>query len=492
MVKKFYITTTIPYANAEPHIGFALELIQADILARWNKIKSKNVFFLTGIDEHGQKIVKTAKLNNKTPKIFVDEISEKYKELAKKLNISNDNFIRTTDKDKHWQGVENIWKKLLEKGDIYKKKYKGSYCFGCERFVTEKDLVGGKCPYHPNLDIESISEENYFFKLSKYSDKIKELIKKNKLEIFPEKWKNNFLNSVKKGLQDVSFSRDKKNLSWGIPVPNDKSQVIYVWCDALINYLTGIKYPDKSYKEFWPADIHVVGKDMLRFHAGIWPGMLLSADIELPKKIIVHGFLTVNNKKMSKSLGNVVLPLKLLEKYSEDALRFFFCRNFVFGQDGDFSEKALISRNNNELADKLGNLVSRTTSLIEKKGLKKTQNKLIKKLNIKKIEKLIENYQFDKALNEIFSFIDICNQYIQHNKLWQVKDKQESKKSLYELADSIKAIAILLWPFIPATSEKIAENFDFKIGKKSFDEIKKPLDNKRKIKKEGILFKKIK
>jgi len=488
MKNKFYVTTTIPYANAPPHIGHALEFVQADVLARWNRLKDKKVFFLSGTDEHGSKNYRTALKQGITPKKFVDKNAGYFVELLKKLNISNDNFIQTSDKKKHWPGVIDVWKKLDKKGDIYKKKYVGKYCSGCERYLTEKDLVDGKCENHPNIGIEELTEENYFFKLSKYSNKIIDLIKKDKLRIFPIQWKNDFLGLIKDGLQDVSFSRETRFLPWGIPVPGDNNQVMYVWCDALTNYLTGIGYPNKKFEKYWPADIHVVGKDMLRFHAGIWPGMLLSAGIELPKEIIVHGFLTINGKKMSKSLGNVVAPLELLKKYSADTLRYFLLRATPFGDDGDFSEKTLIDRHNNELANKLGNLVSRVAGLIapraypetspaekptrgKKNGVDKEGNDLIKKLDERKINKLFENYEFDKVLNEIFAFIDLCNEYVQKNKLWETKDK----KKLFELKESILKIADLLLPFIPESAEKI---------KKQFSAIK--------IKKGEILFEKIK
>lgn len=482
--KIFYITTTIPYANAPPHIGFALELVQADVLARWNKMKGKEVFFLTGTDEHGVKNCQTAKVAGLDPQEFVDKNSFYFRELTKVLTISNDNFIRTTDKSTHWPGVFEIWKKLKASGDIYKKKYEGAYCSGCERFITEKELQGGKCPNHPNLKIQFLSEENYFFRLSKYSNKINKIIKEDKLKITPLKWKNDFLSLIKDGLTDVSFSREKKHLPWGIPVPEDEDQVMYVWPDALTNYLTGIGFPEKEYKKYWPANIHVVGKDMLRFHAGIWPGMLMSAGIDLPKEIIVHGFLIVEGKKMSKSLGNVISPLDLIKKYLADSIRYALMRSTPFGEDGDFSESALIDRHNNELANKLGNLVSRVSALAEKDGLEKTENKLLKKLKLKKIEELMDNYEFDKVLNEIFAFVDICNEYIQSKKPWETKNK----KVLYELADSIKAISILLWVFIPSASEKIAKQFGFKLD---YDEIKKPLVQGNKIKKGEILFKKI-
>jgi len=486
MAKKFYITTTIPYANAPPHIGFALEIIQADVLARWHCVLGEGVFLLTGTDEHGSKNYQTAKKEGLTPQEFVDKNSALFKELTNVLNISNNYFIRTTDKRVHWPGVFEMWERLEKKGDIYKKKYKGAYCSGCERFITKKELVNGKCPNHPNLKIQEISEENYFFRLSRYSGKIKKLIESDKIRIRPLKWKNDFLSLIKEGLTDVSFSRDKKHLPWGIPIPNDKSQVMYVWCDALTNYLTGIGFPDKKYEKYWPADVHIVGKDMLRFHTGIWPGMLLSAGLKLPKKVAVHGFLTVGGRKMSKSLGNVVAPLELAKKYPAESIRYVLMRTVPFGDDGDFSEQILIDRHNNELANKLGNLVSRVAGLIEKNRLMKCENTLFKKLKLEKIEKHMNNLEFDKALNEIFGFVDICNEYIQVKKPWETKDK----KILYELADSIKTITILLWPFIPSTSEKIAEQFNFKIGRNSFNEIKKPL-KESKIKKGEILFKKI-
>jgi len=485
MTEKFYVTTTIPYANAPPHIGFALEIVQADVLARWKTILGRDVFFLTGTDEHGYKNYKTAKDLGKSPQEFVDVNSGYFKELTKALNIFNDAFIRTTDKEAHWPGVEDMWKRLEEKGDIYKKKYDGSYCVGCERFVTEKDLVEGHCPNHSNLDIERISEENYFFRLSKYSEEITRLIKGGRLKISPDKWKNDFLSLIKDGLKDVSFSRSKTNLPWGISVPGDDSQVMYVWCDALTNYLTGIGFPEKKFEKYWPADVHVVGKDMLRFHAGIWPGMLLSAGLPLPKEIAVHGFLTVGGKKMSKSLGNVVAPLELVEKYSEDSIRYALMRATPFGDDGDFSEKALVDRHNNELANKLGNLVSRVCGLVEKNGISKCDNELAGYLHLEDIKELMEKFELDKALNEVFSFIDRCNEYVQEKKPWESGDK----KVLYELVDSLKKIAILLWPFIPATCEKIAE----KLGGFEFElkELGVPISEDVKVVKGENLFEKM-
>jgi methionyl-tRNA synthetase len=485
MKEKYYITTTIPYANAPPHIGFALEIIQADVLARWQRLQGKSVWFLTGTDEHGTKNYQTAKKLKIPTQNFVDDNSSSFKKLTKVLNITNDYFIRTTDKKAHWPGVVEMWKALDNNEDIYKKKYSGNYCTGCERFVTEKELENNKCSEHPTLDIQKIEEENYFFKLSKYSDKIKNLIKTNKLEIIPNKWKNDFLGLIKNGLTDVSFSRDIKHLPWGVPVPGDNNQVMYVWCDALTNYLTGIGFPDKKYKEFWPADIHIVGKDMLRFHTGIWPGMLLSAGLPLPKKVIVHGFLTVEGKKMSKSTGNVISPLELAKKYSADSIRYSLMRTTPFGDDGDFSENALIDRHNNELADKLGNLVSRVSTLAEKHNIeKKSGISLISKKTINNVFLFIENFEFDKALNEIFAFIDKTNEYIQKKQPWVSKDSIV----LYEASNSIKDITILLSPFLPETCKKISKTFNFKI---SLDQLNSPLKVSKIIKSE-ILFQKIK
>jgi methionyl-tRNA synthetase len=469
---KFYITTAIDYVNASPHIGHAYQKIIADALARWNKLQGKETWFLTGTDEHGQKIALSAKEAKKTEKQFVDDMSKKFVEAWKALNINYDRFIRTTDKE-HEIFVKNFVKKIEK--DIYKGVYEGFYCVGCEEYKTERDLVDGKCPYHPNKNIEKIKEETYFFKLSKYQKQLLELYKKNPEFILPEERRNEFINRVKEGLKDLSITRT--NFDWGIEFPLDKKHVIYVWFDALLNYLSGGK-------KYWPADLHLLGKDNGWFHAVIWPAMLLSAKEKLPKTVFVHGFLTFNNQKISKSLGNVISPKFLAEKYTSDVVRYYVARNFVFGQDGDFSEEKLVERNNNELANKLGNLVSRISNLAEIYGLEKCENNLLKKLKLKEIKRLIENYELDKAINLIFEFIDICNLYVQEKKPWETHDK----KILYELSDSIKAIAILLYPFIPETSEKIAKTFNFEI--KNLKDIEIPLKID-KIKKANILFKKI-
>lgn len=486
MAKKFYVTTAIDYVNAEPHIGHAYQKIIADVLARWHKINEEEVFFLTGTDEHGQKLAESAREVGKTPKEFVDSISPKFQESWDLLNIKYDRFIRTTDKE-HEKKVREFIKLMEKNGDIYKGEYCGLYCEGCEAYITEKDLVNNRCPFHPNKELKELKEEAYFFRLSKYEKKILELYEKNKKYILPLFRRQEIINRVKDGLKDLNITRLKKNMSWGINFPLDDKYVVYVWYEALLNYITGIGWPvDKKFKKFWPADVQLLGIDNGWFHCVIWPAMLFSNKIKPANTILINGFLTFNGKKISKSLGNVISPKYLVEKYGADSIRYYVCRNFVFGQDGDFSEEELTARYNNELADKFGNLISRISALIEKNGIEKCENRLIKKLKIKEIEKKIENYEFDRALNEIFAFIDICNEYVQANKIWETKDK----KKLYELADSIKAIAILLWPFIPSSSEKIAKNFGFDL---SFTSIQKPLkvENMKNLKKGEILFRKI-
>lgn len=467
-MKKFYITTAIDYVNAKPHIGHAFEKVLADALARWNKQRGKKVFFLTGVDENAQKNVQAAEKEGVPVKKFVDRNTDFFLELCRKLDIEYDAFIRTSAKE-HGKVVQSILKKIISKGDIYKKKYEGLYCVGCEAFITEKDLVDGKCPEHDKKP-EFRSEDAYFFKLSKYQ---KELLKIIPKYVVPEKRANEVLARVKEGLNDLCISR--KGVEWGVDFPGDKNFKVYVWIDALINYISGAK-------KNWPADVHVIGKGINWFHSVIWPAVLFSAGYKIPKTLLVHGYLNLGGRKMSKSLGNVIDPIELLEKYDVDSLRYSLLKCSVY-EDSDFSEEILIERHNNELADKLGNLISRVSSLIERVGMQKTENKLVKKLKLKEIERLMQNYEFDKALNEIFAFVDSCNEYIQNKKPWETQDK----KVLYELADSIKAIAILLWPFIPSTSEKIAKQFGFKIF---YNEIKKPL-KVTSVKKGEILFKKI-
>lgn len=479
--EKFYLTTPIYYPNDIPHIGHAYTTIVTDSIARWNKLQGKEVFFLTGIDEHGKKIEMAAKEKKQEVKTFVDVLVPKFKDAWEKLDIQYDRFIRTTDKD-HKEVVQEILNRVNNAGDIYRGEYEGYYCTACEAYYTEKDAPDLVCLIHKKK-LEKLREKSYFFKLSSYQNKLLELYEKNPEFISPESRKSEIINRVKEGLQDLSISRT--SFSWGIEIPFDKSHITYVWFDALINYLSGIDFlkNKKKFEKFWPADLHIVGKDISWFHYVLWPAMLLSAGLEMPKKVFSHGWWTFDKEKISKSHGKVINVDELIGIAGVDAVRYFLMREMPFGQDGDFSKEAVIERNNNELANKLGNLFSRVTMLGEKNGLTKTKNQLIKQLNKKKIEKHMEQLELDKALAEIFSFVDVCNEYVQNKKPWETKDK----KIIYELLDSIKTIAILLWPFLPKTAEKIAQQLSFKIN---YPAIEKPLAIK-KIKKGEVLFKKI-
>jgi len=486
--KKFYITTSIAYTNALPHLGFALELVQADVVARYQRILKKDVWFLTGTDEHGIKIFEKAKEANKTPADFCNEVSIKFRELTDKLNISNNDFIRTTDKKKHWPAVFKLWQKLKIKKDIYQKEYQGLYCVGCEAFILERDLIDKKCPNHQR-EPEPVKEKNYFFKLSKYSKKIRENIVKNKIKIIPEKKKKEILSFLDKGLEDVSFSRPKEKVAWGIPVPEDKSQLIYCWADALANYISAVGYADqkKDFKKYWPAEIHFIGKDIFKFHTLIWPGMLLSAGLELPRKIFIHGFITSDGKKMSKSLGNVINPFDLIEKYGTDAVRYFLLREIPSVEDGDFTYEKFEQRYNSDLANGLGNLVSRTTTLAEKfkvkplKSLTEKSNKKNLRLKTeinktkKKYKKFLEEFKFNEALMSIWDLIGFCDKYIDKEKPWYfdpAKDKEKQKQVIGGLLFTINEIAELLKPFLPETSKNISLKIKFQKTENLFPRIK--------------------
>lgn len=469
MDKKF-ITTSIAYTNAPPHIGYALEAIQADVLARHYRLTGNDVFFLTGTDEHGTKIEKSAKKANKTPEKFTNEIAKKFKKLTKTLNLSNNDFIRTTDKKRHFPAVEKVWLKLYKNKDIYKKKYKGLYCVGCEEFMKEKDLIDGKCPIHQK-EPDLIQEENYFFKLSKYSKKIEQAIKSDKLKIIPKARKNEILSFLKKEITDISFSRSREKLNWGIPVPNDKSQTIYVWSDALINYISALGYAQNStkFKKFWPADIHCVGKDIIRFHAVIWTAILLSLKLKLPKTIFVHGFITSDGKKMSKSLGNVVDPFELVKKYGTDSVRYFLLREIPSSQDGDFSYEKFEQRYNSDLASGIGNLFSRVITLAIKlkkpnTNFKIATEKLYLSKTIQNAEKKcvlrINEFKFNEALEEIWKLISFCDKYIEKRKPWKKGDEEtqaKNQETIYNLLFAIASIANMLQPFLPETAEKISK-----------------------------------
>lgn len=471
MSEKFYITTSIAYVNAKPHIGFAMELTQADVLARYHRLRNYETFFLTGTDEHGMKLAQTAKEQETTPQALVDQNSAFFRELNKQLNISADHFIRTTDVD-HMKGAKKIWQKLVEAGDIYKDSYEGLYCVGCEAFVLEKDLVEGKCINHNRVP-ERLKEENYFFRLSKYTEKIKHAIESDTLRIVPDSRKREILSVINEGLKDVSFSRPKSVLTWGVDVPDDSDQVMYVWCDALSNYITGVGYQDENdrYKRFWPADVHLIGKDILRFHAAIWIGMLMSAGVQLPKAIYVHGFITSEGKKMSKSLNNVVDPVEYIEKFGADALRYYLLKEIPTTDDGDFSKERFRIVYESELANNIGNLVSRVLAMTGKyfdgtvPEADKTEN-----FFSPKIEQLWQNYEaamkgFDlkKALEYVAEFANFANKYVEETKPWVLakSDQAGLAKVIYALLEMIRHLALLLKPFLPTTSDKIFEWLGF-------------------------------
>ncbi len=472
--KKVYITTSLPYVNAKAHVGFALEIIQADVVARYNRQLGRDVFFLTGVDEHGSKIARKAEELGKKPQEFVDEISEKFKRLKNVLNLSNDDFIRTTDQKRHWPTVHKVWQELKDNGDIYKKKYKGLYCVGCEAFLTEKDLIDGKCPNHKK-EPEVIEEENYFFKLSKYAPQLKEILEKNKITIFPELRKNEMLSFIKEGLEDVSCSRDKSKVEWGVPVPDDKNQIIYVWLEALINYISALDYAqnDKKIKQYWPADLHCIGKDITRFHLLLWPAMLISLGLELPKNVLIHGFITVDGQKMSKSIGNVIDPVELVEKYGVDPVRYFLLREISSTEDGDFTYEKFESRYDSDLASGLGNLLSRVLTMAEKVGSKlPAPSPASEALQIASgfYHDRLDNFKFNEALATLWGFMRSCDRTIEQEKPWE--GGNHSKQVISDLLFNLGEIARLLKPFLPETSEKIFAQLKSGTSKPLFPRLK--------------------
>ena len=464
----FYITTSIPYMNARVHIGHALEVAQADAIARFWRLQGEKVFFLTGTDEHGKKIQEAAQKAGKDTAEFVDEMAEYYKKVCDTFGIFYDNLIRTSDQEKHWPAVFAVWRKLLENGDIYKGSYEGYYCIGCEAFLREAEMADGNCVIHKK-PVQKVSEENYFFRFSKYAKEVERLVREDVIKILPVWRKAEILNLFSdEGTRDVSFSRPKETVGWGIPVPDDPGQMIYVWVDALVNYISGAGYGKPEFEERWPADIQIIGKDIARFHLMIWPAMLLSQGLELPKAVYIHGHISVEGEKISKSLGNVVDPIELVEKYGsvgspqagKDAVRYFLLREIPSGGDGDFSYARFEERYTADLQNGLGNLVSRVAAVGEKAGFtieigNFPENE--RKSDFENYKKAIDNFELHKALEVAWKIVDESNKLVDESRLWEITrtDEQKARETLERLAENIHAIVSMLLPFMPDTAEKI-------------------------------------
>ena len=483
--KKFYITTPIYYPSANFHIGHCYTTIVADAIARYKRLTGYDVFYLTGTDEHGEKIQKKANEAGVTPKEYVDKIVANAKDLWKNLDISYDKFIRTTDEE-HVKCVQKIFERLYKQGDIYKGEYKGLYCTPCESFWTETQLINGKCP-DCGREVHEVSEEAYFFKLSKYQDRLVKYYEENPDFIEPESRKNEMINNfIKPGLADLCVSRT--SFDWGIPVTFDDKHVVYVWLDALTNYISALGYlsdDDSLFKKYWPCDLHIVGKEIIRFHTIVWPIMLMALNLPLPKKVFGHGWLVIDGGKISKSLGNYKEPREYIDTYSVDAVRYFALREVPFGSDGSFSEEALINRTNGDLANILGNLVNRTIGMINKyfdgevsnKGVsEEIDNNLIKEAESLyiKVENYMNKLEVPKALDSIFDLFRSLNKYIDETTPW-ILAKDDSKKDrlatvLYNLIEGIRIGTVLLRPFIPETTEKIFKQIN--TDNTSYDSVK--------------------
>ena len=465
----FYITTPIYYVNAEPHIGHAYSTIVADAIARFYRLAGFETFFLTGTDEHGNKVVEAAEKSGETVKAYVDRISKTFKETWPKLDITNDYFVRTTDRN-HQDTVREILSKVYAKGDIYFSDYEGKYCIGCERFYTDTELVQGRCPIHMS-EPKLIKEENYFFRMSMYQDWLIDYIDKHPDFIRPERYRNEVMAFLREPLEDLCISRPKKRLSWGIPLPFDENYVTYVWFDALINYISAPGYPEgERFKKFWPVAQHIIAKDILKPHGIYWPCMLKAAGIEPYQHLNVHGYWNVDAGKMSKSLGNIVRPLDLASQYGLDALRYFLLRDMVFGLDSDFSEQALVRRLNADLANDFGNLVSRSMTmavnyfegLLPAPGTLEEADISLKDAALKVIEDykdMMKEFAFHKALITVWELIGRVNKYIDTMKPWEMAKQRRERLGtvLNTITEAIRIVSVLLWPVMPQTAEKIQD-----------------------------------
>ncbi|RKX41152.1 MAG: methionine--tRNA ligase [Thermotogae bacterium] len=474
---KFYITTPIYYVNSEPHIGSAYTTIIADIIARYKRFMGYEVFFLTGTDEHGQKILQAAREAGKDPQEFCDELAEKFKKLWKDLKITNDYFIRTTD-DSHMKTVQYFVRKMVENGDIYKGRYEGWYCVPCETFWKEDEVEtrdGGKICPQCKRPVKWVSEENYFFKLSKYRDVLLDIFNSDPEFVEPDFRRNEMLRILEGGLEDLSITRT--TFKWGVPMPGDPDHVIYVWVDALINYVSAIGYPDdmERFEKFWPADVHLIGKEINRFHSIIWPAMLLSVGLEPPKKIFAHGWLTVNGQKISKSLGNAIDPRAFVERYGNDVIRYYLVRDIVFGKDGDFSEENLVKRLNADLANDYGNLLHRTTAMVKKHfnskvpkpgALQSVDNWLLERYDdtLKDFISLMDSYRLTEALEKVWAFIADVNKYFDETKPWVLAKEGNMKRLgtvLYNTLEALLKVSLMVLPIMPDTSREVLKRIGF-------------------------------
>lgn len=464
---KFYITTAIDYVNSVPHLGTAYEKIGADVIARYKRRQGFDAFLQMGVDEHSLNVERQAKASGMSPQDYCDKMVVQFKETWEKLNISYNDFIRTTE-PRHIKAVEHLIQVIYNNGDIYKGKYVGWYCVSCEAFLKEKDLVDKKCPTH-NKEPQWIEEENYFFRLTKYEKPLLAYFSQNPEFIRPLSRLNEIVNVVKGGLEDISITRS--TVGWGIPVPFDTKHVIYVWFDALINYISALGYPDTGGKfgKYWPCDLHVIGKDITRFHCVIWPAMLMSAGIKLPHKVWGHGFVYLGSEKMSKSLGTTVDPLEIVQKYGADAIRYFLMREVPFDRDGEFTWEKFLARYQSDLANDLGNLVHRVLSMVnrydsgvihKKEGGNSLDNDLIKTVKTSAIEyqKNVDQYQLSQALVNVWDIVTRANRYVEESKPWSLnkeKNVDQLNAVLYNLVESIRIISVVLEPFMPKTAEDI-------------------------------------
>lgn len=491
---KFYITTSIPYVNAPPHIGHALEFLQADAIARFRRLEGDDVFFLTGTDEHGAKIMRAAEAAGKEPRAFVDAQARYFRDLVTRLSVSPDDMVRTSDEKRHWPGAVELWNRIAAHGDIYKGVYKGLYCVGHEAFVTEKDLKDGICEDHGKPP-EHIEEENYFFRLSEYGDEIKRQIENGYLEILPRHRAHEVLSFLSEGAKDISFSRPAKDIPWGIPVPGDDSHRMYVWCDALSNYISALGFGGAStsrFETYWPCDMHVVGKDILRFHAVIWPAMLLSAGLPLPKRIFVHGFIHTGGKKMSKSLGNVIDPFSLIETYGAEAVRYILLGNVPAFEDVDLTLERIKDIYTAHLVNGIGNLVSRTAAMVQQnfeghmtrpseefllavpfkanidvleareRDLKiggAIVSSYIREQVIPQYRVMWGEYRVDAALQEVMKLFRMLDRYIQDYEPYKLihAQRNEAHAVLWNIVSALHEASYLLIPFMPQTAERIRE-----------------------------------